>query len=164
MTGHSSAPASDRLAYVLRGLGVAALLVLAAIGGEHAHAQSHLLMTTLKGEDSSAPPRGAPDHVSFQVVNPTRTPARVTLDSLVLYGPDGTTRLSVASVLANNHPARTTLMVPGHATVHIMIFFTGVPTARVSEDRFVARLTARIDGTSQHADSVITRPRRRDPR
>lgn len=154
MTGRSLASAGilTVLATVLGTLG--------AIAAGDAHADVYLL-TTLEGEDSTALPRGAPDHVSFKVINPTRTRARVALDALVLLGPDGNTRLAVTDVRANNRPARSgAVNVPGHATVHIMIFFTGVPPARANEDRFVVRLAARVDGEPQRADSTITRPRR----
>lgn len=154
MTARSLASAG-----ILAVLGIV-LVSLGVIAAGPARADVYL-KTTLEGEDSDALPRGAPDHVSFKVINPTSTRARVALDALVLLGPDGNTRLAVTDVRANNRPARTgAVTVPGHATVHIMIFFTGVPAGRASEDRFVVRLTARVDGEPQRADSTITRPRR----
>lgn len=143
-----------------------ALVALGAVAAEHARADvigppsQHVihLMTTLEGEDSRVSTPGAPDHVMFRVINPGRTRATLTIESLVLVGAEGNTRLAVASVRANNQPANpAAVSVQGHSTVHLMVFFTGLPPARANAGRFSIRLSARIDGTVQRADSTITR-------
>lgn len=164
-THESSTIRTLRRARLLLVLGLVAVGMLAADRARtDAVAQtSHMvrLSTALEGEDSNLSTSGAPDHVSFQVINPTNTRVRVAISSLLLLGTEGATRLGAREVFANNHPANAgSIIVRGHATVHIAIYFTGMPAGRARDQRFVFRLSARVDGEEQHADSVISRTAR----
>jgi hypothetical protein len=173
MTVHSMVLRSQRARRTLRRARLClalVLVVLGALAARRATAQSREeprvvhLMTTLEGQESSLTVSGPPDHGYYKVFNPGRTRAIVSVESLLLLGSDGNTRLAVTEVMANNRPVNAgSIPIPGHATVHLMVFFTGVPAGRVADQRFVVRLAARIDGEVQRGDSIVTRSRR-EPR
>lgn len=173
MTVHSIGSRTTRVRGTVRRVRLwlaMAAVALGAIAAAEAHADvvvrppGHVryLLTTLEGQAVSLAGGGAPDHGFFRVVNPTSTRVTVALDSLLLLGAQGTTRLVVTSVMANNHPVNpSSISVRGHSNVYLMVFFSGVPAGRTHDQRFVVRLAARIEGTVQRADCTITRAGRR---
>lgn len=143
-----------------------ALVALGASGAARAHAdvfvpqpQPRPIRVTpwIEGERSSVTTSGAPDHAFFRVTNPRGAPITVALESLTLLGAGGP-RLGISSVQVDGRTAGpTSISVPAHGSVRLTVFFGGVPSARVSDQRYVVRLAARVAGSTQRVDATIAR-------
>lgn len=115
---------------------------------------------SIEGEASSVTTSGAPDHAFFRITNPRGARITVALESLTLLGANGA-RLGVRSVQVNDRAANpSSISVPAHGSVRLTVFFGGIPSARVSDQRYVVRLAARVAGSTQRVDATIARATR----
>jgi len=146
-----------------------ALVALGASGAGQARADVFIpqpqprpirVTPSIEGESSSVTTSGAPDHAFFHITNPRGARITVALESLVLLGAGGA-RLGITRVQVDGGAANpSSISVPVHGSVRLTVFFGGVPSARIGDQRYVVRLSARIAGSRQQVDTTISRATR----
>lgn len=123
------------------------------------------LSPTLRGQDSVFTAGDVPDHAMFTTHNPTGNPITLAVRG-IHYGTVDGVSLPISGVEVDGHRVSGTVTVASGRTIHIVVFFGGVPIADRTQGRFSFTLAATLAGRATTASATVSRairePIRRD--